>query len=155
MIEVKGRLNFSVADVTRKHKNQSAWKRTAIIQTGCDLDKYYSWILKKRFSLDLNKNLRGTHVTIISDRMNMEVFNQGKSIFDKKEISFFFDPKNVKSNGKHWWIDVDCPDAENIRESMGLTRIPYFGFHLTIGHANELNILHSEYILNLIKKFGI
>lgn len=155
MIEVKGHLNFSVADVTRKHKNQSVWKRTAIIQTGCDLDKYYAWILKKRFNLDLNKNLRGSHVTIISDRMDKDVFEQAKLVFNGKEISFFFDPKYIKSNGKHWWIDVKCPDAENIRESIGLDRNPYFGFHLTIGHANEINIQHSEYILNQIKRFGI
>lgn len=155
MIEVKGRLNFSVADVTRKHKNQSVWKRTAIIQTNCDLDKYYSWILKKRFSLDLNKNLRGSHVTIISDRMDGGIFDGAKSIFHGKEISFFFDPKNIKSNGRHWWIDVSCPDAENIRQSVGLSRTPYFGFHLTIGHANEINIPHSEYILNQIKRFGL
>jgi hypothetical protein len=155
MIEVKGRLNFSVSDVTRKHKNQSAWKRTAIIQTGCDLDRYYAWILKKRFSLDLNKNLRGSHVTIISDRMEMSVFDEAKRVFSGRDIKFFFDPKDIKSSGKHWWIDVHCPDAENIRESLGLSRNPYFGFHLTIGHANELNIQHSEYILNQIKRFGI
>lgn len=155
MIVVRGKLDFSPEDRTKKHKNQSSWKRTAMIQTNCDIDQYYAWFLKTRFNLELNKNLRGTHITIISDRMEREVFDQGAKLFHGKEIEFFYNPKDIQSSGKHWWLSIHCPDAENIRESLGLSRIPYFGFHLTIGHANEKNVDHSKYILNQIKRFGI
>lgn len=155
MIRVKGKLDFSPEDRTKKHKNQSSWKRTAMILTKCDIDKYYAWFLKSRFNLELNKNLRGSHITIISDRMDQKVFDEGAKIFQGKEIEFFYDPKDINSSGKHWWINIHCPDAENIREALGLKRIPYFGFHLTIGHANEKNAYHSEYILNQIKRFGL
>lgn len=155
MISVKGKLNFSPEDRTKKHRNQSSWKRIAMINTSCDIDKYYAWFLKTRFNLELNKNLRGPHIRIISDRMDRDIFDQGSRVFHGKEIEFFYDPKDINSSGKHWWISVKCPDAENIRESLGLKRNPYFGFHLTIGHANEKNEYHSEYIVNQIKRFGI
>ena len=155
MFSIKGKLDFSLEDWTKKQKSQSSWKRTAMILTKCDLDKYYSWFLKSRFNLELNKNLRGSHVTIINDRMEKSIFNEGSRIFHGREIEFWIDPKNIKSSGKHWWIDVKCPDAENIRECLGLKRIPYFGFHLTLGHANEKNEFHSEYILNQIKRFDL
>ena len=52
-------------------------------------------------------------------------------------------------------MKVYCDDARNIRSAMGLTPDPYFGLHLTIGHANERNIEHSEYILNQCKRFEL
>ena len=154
LIKVKGILEFSPEDVTRKHKNQSSWKRVAMIRTNCDLDRYYAWFLKKRFNLELNKNLRGSHVTIISDRLDKDIFSEASKVFNGKETEFFIE-LDPKSDGKHWWLRVFCPMAESIREAMGLSRDPYFGFHLTIGHANERNIAHSEYILRVCKMFNL
>ena len=154
VIKVKGTLDFTPEDVTRKHKNQSSWKRVAIIKTDCDLERYYAWFLEKRFNLILNKNLRGTHITFISDRMERTLFEEASKIFNGKEIDFFIEIE-PRSNGKHWWLRVHCPEAESIREAVGLTREPYFGLHLTLGHANEKNIFHSEYILEQCKRFSL
>ena len=147
LFKVKGILNFTPEDVTRKHKNQSSWKRVALIKTDCDIADYYAWFLKTRFNLKLNPPLRGTHVTFISDRLERSVFEQASQIFNGKEITFYYDPSNIRSNGVHWWINVECEDALSIRESIGLSREPYFGLHLTIGTANPKNIDHSKYIL--------
>ena len=76
LIKVKGILEFSPEDVTRKHKNQSSWKRVAMIRTDCDMDRYYAWFLRKRFNLELNQNLRGTHVSFISDKLEKSIFLQ-------------------------------------------------------------------------------
>jgi hypothetical protein len=154
LIKVKGILDFEPEDVTRKHKSQSSWKRTALIKTSCDMDRYYAWFLKKRFNLELNKNLRGTHVTFISDKLEKSIFDQASKIFNGKEIDFFIETE-PRSSGLHWWLRVYSPDAESIREALGLSREPYFGLHLTIGHANERNIEHSEYILNQCKRFEL
>jgi hypothetical protein len=154
VIKVRGILDFTPEDVTKKHKNQSSWKRVAIIKTDCDMDRYYAWFLKKRFNLELNKNLRGTHVTFISDKMNADIFEQASKIFDRKDIDFYIE-LDPCSSGVHWWLRVHCPEAEAIREAMGLTRDPYFGLHLTIGHANEKYIKHSEYILEQCKRFNL
>jgi hypothetical protein len=154
LIKLKGILEFSPVDVTRKHLAQSSWKCVAIIKTNCDMDRYYAWFLKKRFNLELNKNLRGAHITIINDKMDKTLFEQGATIFSGKEIEFYLDLE-PRSNGEHWWLRVFSTDAENIREALGLSREPYFSFHFTIGHANNRNIEHSEYILEQCKKFSL
>jgi len=153
LIKVKGILEFSPEDVTRKHKNQSSWKRVAMIRTDCDLDRYYAWFLKKRFNLELNKNLRGSHVTFISDKLEKSIFDEATKIFNGKEIEFFIETE-PRSNGGHWWLRVHCPDAESIREAIGLPRDPYFGLHLTIGHANNKNYLHSLYAWRCFERFN-
>jgi hypothetical protein len=154
VIKVRGILDFTPEDVTKKNKNQSSWKRVAIIKTDCDMDRYYAWFLKKRFNLELNRNLRGTHVTFISDKMERDIFEQASKIFNGKEIDFYIELE-PRSNSEHWWLRVHCPEAESIREAMGLSREPYFGLHLTLGHANEKYIDHSEYILEQCKMFNL
>lgn len=162
VFKVKGIIEFSPEDKTKKHASQSAWKRVAMIRTDCDMDRYYAWFLKKRFNLDLNKTLRGTHITFISDRLDKATFEQASAMFNGKEITFYVE-NEPRTNGTHWWLRVYSPEAESIREIMGLSREPYFGMHLTLGLAiekypegieTESNILkarkdylaHSKYI---------
>jgi hypothetical protein len=154
LVKVKGILDFNLEDVTKKHKSQSSWKRTAVIRTDCEMAGYYAWFLKKRFNLELNKNLRGSHVTIINDRIDVNVFNTAAQVFNGRECHFYHELE-PKSSGRHWWLRVYCPEGEAIRESIGLSKDPYFGFHLTIGLANERNIEHSEYILRQCQMFNL
>lgn len=154
LVKVKGIIEFSPEDVTRKHKSQSSWKRVAMIRTDCDMDRYYSWFIKKRFNLELNRTLRGTHITFISDKLEKNIFDQASVIFNGKSIDFYIDLE-PRSNAEHWWLRVYCPEAESIREVMGLSREPFYGLHLTLGYANEKNFEHSEYILRQCKRFNL
>lgn len=155
LIKTHGILHFSPEDRTKKHKSQSSWKKMAIIKTNDDLDLYYAWFLKKRFNLELNRSLRGSHITIISDKFaDSNMWKEACNLFEGKNIDFYIDTE-PRSNSEHWWLRVYCVDAENIRETIGLSRDPYFSFHLTIGYANEKNLAHSEYILEQCKKFDI
>ena len=154
IVKVKGIIEFSPEDVTRKHKSQSSWKRVAMIKTNCELDRYYAWFLEKRFSLKLNRSIRGSHVTFINDKMDMDIFDEGAKIFIGKEITFYIDLE-PRSNSEHWWLRVYSQDAENIRESLGLSRDPYYSFHLTLGYANEKNLEFSDYILRQCQKFEL
>jgi hypothetical protein len=169
VFKVRGILDFSPEDKTKKHVSQASWKKVAMIRTNCELDRYYAWFLKKRFNLELVRNLRGTHVTFINDRMDAKTFNQFSELFDGKEIDFYVETE-PRSNGEHWWLRVHCPEAESIREIMGLSREPFFGMHLTLGRAEERYpegveennnsilkikkdyIEHSEYILECCKR---
>ena len=153
VIKIKGKLKFQPENKTKKHEKQD-WKKIAMIQLKCDLDQYYAWFLTKRFGLDFVKNLRGAHVTIISDKVDPKVFQEVGKLFNNKEITFYYELE-PRTNTKHWWLRVHCPEAEIIRESMGLSKEPYFGFHLTIGYVNDRNLGHSEYIYNTVKQFNI
>lgn len=154
LIETKGKILFSPPDVTKKHKIQT-WKNVAMIITDCEIDKYYSWFLKKRFNVTLNQTLRGTHITFISDIIeDVNIFKEAAKIFNGKDITFSYDTNDIRSNGKYWWLKIQSPEADNIREAMGIGK-PYFNYHLTLGYANEYNLEHSKYILDTIKKFNL
>lgn len=158
VFKVKGRLDFNPENKTEKHRSQSVWKRTAMIRTDCDMDRYYAWFLKKRFNLELNGNLRGNHVTFIADRLDEKTFNEASKIFNGKEIEFFVEIE-PRSNGEHWWLRVYSPEAESIREVLGLSREPHFGMHLTLGRAtpkcpedlNDKVLMELKWRLNTAK----
>jgi len=155
MFTIKGKIDFDPINRTKKHDKQSSWKRTAMVMLDCDMSLYYRWILEKRFNLKLNPPLRGTHFTIINDRIDNDIYEQSIRLFDHKEIEFTYDPTDIKSNGSHWWIKAYSDDAMNIRRAIGLEPNPYFGFHITIGLTNPKWKDHSEYILRQCIKFNL
>lgn len=150
--KTSGIIEFEPEHKTKKHERQSSWKRIVLIRLNCDMHLYYRWFLERRFNLKLNKPLRGAHITFISDKgIDEKLYNECKRKYNRKRIAFSYDV-SPKTNGEHWWLKVKCQQAEAIREEMGLNRIPYFSFHLTLGYANEKNIEHSNYIWRLYKK---
>jgi hypothetical protein len=159
MLELIGKIEFDPVNVTKKHNKQASWKKTAMVKFDCDIWEYYSWFLKKRFNLYLNKPLRGTHLTIINDKFDPEteyLYDQGRQLFHGKEIRIKYDPTLIRANDKgHWWINAQSDDAKNIRSVMGLTPDPYFGFHITIGLATHLQLDHSKYILKQCLKYNL
>jgi hypothetical protein len=159
-ITVEGKIMFDVSDETTKHKNQSSWKRIAMVFIQGDLCPYYAWFIERRFNLVLNKPLRGAHISFINDSIK-EISNNGqlsnaevnklwgevKKRWDSKKITISLDV-DPETDGKHWWLRVSHNEREllhGIRAELGLGR-PFFGLHMTIGYANELNENHSEYI---------
>ena len=151
MFDIKGKIIFDPINVTKKHHLQSEWKKTAIVKFNCELCSYYSWFIEKRYSIKLNKPLRGTHITILNEIINDDDYLYAKEIFNGREISITYDPTYIRTNSKgHWWIKVYSNDIENIRRSMGLDPNPFYGLHLTIGNATHLNLEQSLYIKKLI-----
>ena len=155
MLELIGKIEFDPVNVTKKHNKQASWKKTAMVKFDCDIWEYYSWFLKKRFNLFLNKPLRGTHLTFINDIVDDEIYLQARELFDGKEITVKYDPAFIRSNKKgHWWLRAESLDAQNIRTVMGLGD-PYFGYHITVGLATHLQLEHSKYITEQCIRFNL
>ena len=154
LIKATGILDFNLENKTKKHHAQSSWKRTAMIKTDCDLERYYAWFLEKRFNLKLNRTLRGTHISIINDKVDKDVFEQAAKMFHGKEIAFYYEiePRGIST---HWWLRVHCPDALVIREAMGLARDPFYALHLTLGYVDEKYRNNNDYILRQCKRFEL
>lgn len=163
-----GLICFDPINYTKKHEKQSAWKRIAMVILEDDITKYYAWFVKKRYGIQLNKPIRGAHISFINDSINdimaglnsteEEAISKWNIIRNKLngssiEISLDVD---VRTNANHWWLNVSEDSREKlneIRNKLGLGK-PYFGMHMSIGNCNEKNKLQSEYILKLINKFG-
>lgn len=130
-----------------------------------DITEYYAWFIQKRYSIVLNKPLRGAHISFINDsfrdlslngkRSKAEVDRAWATVkekWDGKKIPIMLD-LNPKTDDKYWWLNIHKEyrdKLEGIRAELGLGK-PFFGLHMTIGYTNERNIEHSKYIHNLIK----
>ena len=171
MYEVKAILEFDPINVSKKHHQQSSWKKVAMARfpEEDEIYRYYKWLLEQRIGLRipdvnpfewkgrLNNPLRGTHVTVINDIVDDEIYLQAKELFHEKEITIKYDPTLIRCNkkgDKMWWhIKVYSDDITNIRTAMGLGA-PFHSFHITIGLVNPKFIEHTDYILESCEKFG-
>ena len=165
-ITLIGKIGFEPENRTKKHNNQASWKKIAMVFFDGDVTDYYAWFINKRYSLQLNKPLRGAHISFINDSIRTltknglisldevdQKWETAKKKWDGVEIPVVLNV-NPRTNDKHWWLNVPHEERallHSIREEVGLTP-PTFGLHMSIGYANEKNIAHSEYIHNLIKK---
>lgn len=160
MIQLTGKIVFDPRDVTKKHLNQSDWKRMAMVVFEGDMCEYYSWFIKKRYNLTLNRPLRGAHISFINDSIRdmgdkVDEWDRVKEKYNGTEVTVTLD-LDVRSDSKHWWLVVEHESRKpllDIRTELGLDK-PYYGMHMTIGYSNERNIEHSKYIIDLLTKFG-
>ena len=76
-------------------------------------------------------------------------------VFDGKELTFQYNPSEIRTNENHWWLKIYSEDSRNLRSAIGLSPDPYWGLHLTLGYVNNKNLAHSKYILECIKKFNL
>lgn len=152
-IKISGKLIFDVEDKTKKHISQSSWKKTAMVIFEDDLCEFYQWLLKKRYNIELNKPLRGSHFTIINDKYdNIELWNKVKQKYDGTILDVYYNT-DLRSNVDYWWLKAFSMQANKIRVELGLGR-PYFNPHITIGLTNIKNIEQSNYVLRCEKLFG-
>ena len=166
VIKYRGKIVFDPIDKTAKHEKQASWKKVAMILLDGEICEYYSWFLEKRYELHLLKPIRNAHVTFINDsisdikkgnpNVDIEVlWNNLKQKYNNSEIEVVLD-LDPRSDGTHWWFNINQNERElihSIRAEIGLGR-PFFSLHMSIGHANERNIEHSNYIKDLRTKFG-
>ena len=177
-ISYVGKILFEPENRTKKHMAQSTWKRVAMVVFDSDIAEYYAWFLNRRFNLELNKPLRGAHITFINDHFNdlnnrvgtdeekEALWTALKSKWDGKEVQVVLNLRPF-SDITHWWLIVDHKHRDElhaIRAEVGLSR-PYFGLHMTIGYLAEnvnekgeaifnKNLEHSKYI-NLLHELGM
>ena len=165
ILHLTGKINFEPEDKTKKHINQSTWKKVAMVMVDGEICEYYSWFIKRRYLLTLNKPLRGAHVSFINDSV-MDLTQNGKKPLEtalndwelvkqkwhgkKIPIAIDLDPR---SDGRTWWFNIPHEERtllQSIRNELGLGK-PFYGMHLSIGYANEKNMIHSEYLHESLK----
>jgi hypothetical protein len=163
IITYSGIIEFEPEHVTNKHLAQAVWKKVAMVKFDGEIAEYYAWFLNRKFNLNLNKNLRGSHVTFINDNYHRdshfihltdeereEIWESVKLKWDNQTIDVVINT-DFHTNGLHWWLNVDYEHRESlhaIRRELGLS-YPNSGLHMTIGHANERNREFSQYLHRL------
>jgi hypothetical protein len=107
----------------------------------CDdeISKYYRHLYEKEYpylnsgrGVKLTRPVWGAHISVVRNE-RLTVSNR---IDEGKIIEFEYEG-GVIDNKEYYWLRVICPYLEDLREKMGLSRQPRYGFHLTIGRTTE------------------
>ena len=121
----------------------------AIITTNDDVDKYYRWFLEKEKGLILQAPAWGPHITILDgEPINEDLWEKVKNEYHNKEIEFEHEIF-IKTNSKHWWLKVYCPEILNLRKRLNLQTNLKWSLHLTLGLPIPRHEEHSQYLYRL------
>ena len=74
------------------------------------------------------------HITVIRDEEPPE---ERKGLWERHscEIIKFQIVPGVQNNGEYYWVNVIAPRLVEIRQELGLTPLPVYDFHLSVGHT--------------------
>lgn len=116
----------------------------AIVVIDDDVDKYYSWFLKKRSGLILQAPAWGPHITVFDgEPVPLEKWETLKQKYDNNIIEFEHEIF-IKSNGKHWWLKSFSPQLDEIRKESGIGNLKW-SYHITLGLPIPRQEEYSEY----------
>lgn len=128
-----GKLAYS----PRTHLSSS--DKWLVLMCDDEISNYYRHLYSKEYpylngdgSIKLTRPVWGAHVSVIR---NERIPNIQQWRTDEGKIIDFDYEGGVIDNREYFWLKVSCPYLEHLREHMGLSRQPRFGFHLTIGRT--------------------
>lgn len=108
-----------------------------VLDCPSDIVYYYNrvcnWLLFK--GRKITTPLHGAHITIVAGKY-ADVDKELWGYRDGEEIEFSYGA--IQGDGQNYfWLPVECNEACEIRQSLGLTPYPKFQFHLTVGYLND------------------
>ena len=92
---------------------------------------YYRKLVPK--SVTLNPTKYDPHITVIRHEIIPDKTQWKK--YEGQEVEFQYSSE-IDFNEIYWWLPATCTFAENLREELGLPRVPPWrnNFHITIGN---------------------
>lgn len=128
MFKSKGKLSY---DPPARIKAEPWW---LILRTDKSIIDYYQYWIQKHYDLQFEKTVWGSHISV-----NRGVVPPNPSAWKKyksEQIDFEYTNRIYR---KHWFFCVDAYSKrlEEIREELGLPKLPPAGFHLTIGRISK------------------
>jgi len=114
-----------------------------VLQCDQGVMEYYRWWIHNSFKdvwgrqiYKTCRPLAGCHISIVRGE---DPSVKGKKLWDSligKKVPFTYTP-DLQTNGKHWWLLIDCPEIIEIRQQLGLRPVPKFPLHLTVATNAE------------------
>lgn len=96
-----------------------------------DLGRYYRyWLIKKYGIWNIMKPKWGNHITVIRQE---KVSYDSLKKWNEHMVEFDYNPCDLQTNSKHFWLRVRCDRLKDIRERIDLSREPRAPLHMTFG----------------------
>lgn len=109
-------------------QNQPFW---GLLECDKGIMDLYHWLLRRHGYVLHKGSLWGAHVTWCRGEAPKIARNWKR--YDGLSIDFHYSPIVHWANGFHAWVNVHCPDLNDLRDSLGLKPLPERAAHLTIG----------------------
>lgn len=117
------------------------------------LDYYQHWI-KSIYDVDfIRQTVWGPHVSVNRGDIPPDIMKWRK--YDGEVVDYKYSNRIYR---KHWFfcVEVYSTRLEDIREEMGLSRLPPKGFHMTIGRIDKTYLERKRTTwLNFLDKSGL
>jgi hypothetical protein len=111
---------------------EAANKWWAIVECPKDIIDYYKYWVTKNQKIKISAPLFGSHISIIRGEEPKDKFKHLWRFRHGEEVEFTYTP-DYENLGEYWWLNVECPRLVEIRRELGLSDLPDYKFHLTIG----------------------
>lgn len=151
MIEIPSILKYDPIPLSGNvEKMFKPWWCIALIEG--EVSEYYSWFVLKRTGIRIQRPAWGSHVSICrgEEPVNKDFWKR----HDGETLIMRYDP-DVRTNGNHWWMRIECEGMLDIREELGLPRHGRFNLHMTLGMPIPLHKETSDYYHNYFKNYYI
>lgn len=123
-----------------------------IVTLDDDLREYYAWFLKKRYRITVQRPAWGAHISVVrGEETTIQNWEYWKNIYNNKELEFEHG-LIIKTNGGHWWLNINCPELFKLRTDMRYPKDTKFSFHLTLGMSIPQHMERTAYIMRLYEK---
>ncbi len=106
-----------------------------VLMADDNIGRYYRSLYHQEFFYKpkLIQPVWGAHVSCIRGEYVPNIHLWG---LNKNKIIEFEYSSGVFSNDEYHWLEVTCPELEDLRLKYGLSKYPKFGYHLTIGRVS-------------------
>lgn len=142
--KAKGKIRFSGWFYVGVDHPNPPW---VVLDCEPDLPKYYAWFVRKHRGIKLLVPQWESHISVVrGESIDPELLEKYKK-YEGKEFEFTYIADIVNENTEYFWLDVQCPELEQLRVDFGLPPTPIFSFHLTIGKLPDYN--RSYFLKNI------
>jgi hypothetical protein len=106
-----------------------------------EITRYCRWWLQREKHIHLAPPAWDAHISIVRGEKPQMGFARHWKDFHKQRFQFEWDHTDIRkgydkhNGGDFYWINVTCPQFDEIRKSLGLPT--GFKYHITIGRTHE------------------
>lgn len=135
-IEAEGRILYDPHRANMK-SNTNWW---CVIDADKEITRYYRWWLQKEKHILLNQPAWDAHVSVVRGERSVQRNQSLWKKYHNRRVKFRYEHGDVQISkdkdqpGWFYWIRVDCPMVDEIREELGLVASWKY-HHLTIGRT--------------------
>jgi len=117
-------------------------KERIVLDTSPEILDYYHWFIRRRFWIELQKPLHGSHITISFHKYNKDIDWQRASYYDGETLPFKYDVEVVRGGYTKgfimFYLKVYSEELDAFKRDVGIIDdFGYKGLHLTLGNTKS------------------